>query len=411
MRVVRRASLVLGVVLIVAIAVGYVSRTSEMERARDLRLVNDAEVAASELAALVDTVTVAADAGRAPRPVADALATVVPDHGVCVISPAFTSCAGDGTMPSEELIAELERSRRNVAEAVEPHPARVTVYERRVTITANGPALSVVVELSIGPDATVWPTTFLPSGADANAFFDDGNLRQTAVPVPGATGVFVVAATEHDVALPSAEHLFYAVVFALSLVLLVLAGVTLVVEHRSLVERASFDRLTQLPNRSEFERRVEAVFATDEACCLLVFDLDGFKKVNDTYGHHVGDEVLKVIARRLRGSVRDRDVVARWGGDEFVVLLPGVSSAEMGARRARHIAEEVGGRTRIDGLGESLRVRTSVGVALWPEHGRDLDALVAAADRAMYEAKRSGTVTQVCAATGDPGVPGRLVSI
>jgi len=411
MRVVRRVSLLLGVVLIVAIAVGYLARTNELERSRDLRLVNEARIAASELAALVDTVSVASDAGRVPDVVAESLARVIPDHGVCAVSPAFTRCAGDGPLPPDDVIAEVERARRDVDLPVERRDAQVTVYERRVTIAADGPLLSIVVAVPVGADATVWPTTFLPAGATGTDFFDDGNLRQTAVAVPGATGVYVVAAGEREVALPTAEQLFYSVVFTLSVVLLVLAGVTLVMEHRGLVERASLDRLTQLPNRSEFERCVESAFADGESgACLLLFDLDGFKEVNDTYGHHVGDEVLKVIARRLRSSVRDGDLVGRWGGDEFVVLLPGVDSAEMGARRARAIAEEVAGRTRIDGVAEALRVKTSVGVALWPEHGRDLDTLVVAADRAMYEAKRTGTVTHVVATSTDPASPDHLVA-
>lgn len=410
MRIVRRASLILGVVLVVAIAVGYVTRTSELERARDLRLATTAEVAATELAALVDTVSVVAIAGGEPDVVARALAEVVPDHGVCAVSAEASSCAGGGRMPPSTVIADLELARSDV-DAPSGGP-RVTVYERRVTIAADGPMLSIVVEVPVGADATVWPTTFLPAGATGAGQFVDGNTLQTAVPVPGATGVYVVATAVRDVSLPSTERLVLGLGFALALAMLVVSGVTLLVEHRSLVERASLDQLTQLPNRSEFGRRAEAVFASDApGACLLVFDLDGFKGVNDTHGHHVGDELLKVIARRLRASVRDHDVVARWGGDEFVVLLVGVSSAEMGARRARQIAEAVAGRTRIDGVSAAIRVRTSVGVAMWPEHGRDLGALVIAADRAMYEAKRSGTVTRVGTASSDPSSSDRLMPI
>ena len=404
MRVVRRASQILSVMLIVAIAVGYLARTSELERARDLRLTTNAHVAAADLAALVDTVAVAAETGRDAEEVAVALARIAPDHGVCVVSTEATECAGGGDAPSDTVIDDRERARRNGGVDDGSSDATVTVYDRTVTIDADGPELSVLVDVPVRPGATVWPTTYLPSRHTGTDYVDDGNTRQTAVAVPGAVGVFMVAAGERDVALPPAEYQFYAVVFVLAVVLLVLAGITLFVEHRSLVERASVDRLTQLPNRAEFERAVTEEFGRggDQGACLLLFDLDGFKQVNDTYGHRAGDQVLQVIARRLRSSVRDGDLVARWGGDEFVVLLPGVTTAEMGARRARQLAEEVAGRTRLDGITESLRIRTSVGVALWPQHGRDLEELVVAADHAMYEAKRSGTVTHVCAAGAEP---------
>lgn len=404
MRIIRRASLILSVVLIVAIAVGFVTRTNELERARDLRLATHAEVAAAELAALVDTVRVAAEVGAEPDAVVAALAGVVPDHGVCAVSADAVACGGSGGRPADADVDAHQRAWQTDAEQVRGRDVHVTVYDRRVTVTAGGDSVSVLVEVPVSAGDTVWPTTYLPAGAGTTDYFDAGNTRQTAVAVDGAVGVYVVASAERAVALPAAEHHFYLVVFVLAVVLLVLAGVTLIVEHRNLVERASIDRLTQLPNRSEFERAVDQILAQDEehGACLLLFDLDGFKAVNDTYGHHAGDEVLRVIARRLRSSVRDGDLVARWGGDEFVVLLAGVSTAEMGARRARQLAEEVAGRTRIDGVPESLRIRTSVGVALWPDHGRDLDQLVLAADRAMYEAKRSGTVTHVCSAEADP---------
>ena len=396
--------MILSVILIVAIAVGYFARTSELERARDFRLTTAAQVAASELAALIGTVSVAAAIGDDAGDAAAALARVVPDHGVCVVSAEVTECAGAGGAPSDAVIGDRERARRDGAVAPGSRDVVVTVDDRSVTIDADGPELSVLVEVPVRSGATVWPTTYLPNRHTDTEFVDDGNTRQTAVGVPGVVGVFMVAAAERDVALPPAEYQFYAVVFALAVVLLVLAGITLVVEHRILVERASVDRLTQLPNRAEFERAVaeEMGRSGDQGACLLLFDLDGFKQVNDTYGHRAGDQVLQVIARRLRGSVRDGDMVARWGGDEFVVLLPGVTTAEMGARRARQLAEEIAGRTRIDGVTESLRIRTSVGVALWPEHGRDLDELVVAADHAMYQAKRSGTVTHVSAADVEP---------
>ena len=140
-----------------------------------------------------------------------------------------------------------------------------------------------------------------------------------------------------------------------------LAGATLVAEQRTLVERASFDPLTKLPNRGEFERRAVDVIANadrqDSEVCLLLFDLNGFKLVNDTYGHRAGDEMLRVVGSRLRKAVRDQDIVARWGGDEFVVMMPGIGDDEMGAKRAQQLADQVAGRTRLDGVQDALRVQ------------------------------------------------------
>jgi diguanylate cyclase (GGDEF)-like protein len=271
-------------------------------------------------------------------------------------------------------------------------------------LDAAGPMVSVVAQVPVNAvaergETSVWATTFLPSGTMVEEFAVEDGIRQIAVTVESAPGVFVVANTQDAVSLPKDERQFYLLIFSLAVILLVLAGATLVAEQRSLVERASFDPLTKLPNRGEFERRAaDAILAAerqDTGICLLLFDLNGFKLVNDTYGHAAGDEMLRVVGSRLRKAVRDHDIVARWGGDEFVVMMPGISDQEMGAKRAQQLADQVAGRTRIDGVADALRVRVSVGVAIWPSHGVELPALVEAADQAMYQAKREGETWHV----------------
>ena len=406
MQFVRRASLVFSLVLIVAIAVGYVARTAGLERDRDRGLTAAAEIGAARLTSIVDATTVAARSATEPQGAADALAGVDPDLGVCVVTDTTVACAGSGPMPTDDVIADTEMRRADV-DPDEPAPMPdVTVYDSLVTISAEGPAVSVLVSAPVDAmddssgSERVSAATLLPPGATPGGFAVDRGIRQTAAPVTDALGVYIVAAVPDDVQLPVDEYRFYVLIFSLAVLLLLLAGITLWFEQRSLLERASFDPLTKLPNRSEFERRAANLIAPSregDGACLMLFDLNKFKQVNDTHGHLVGDELLRVVGSRLRKAVRDDDVVARWGGDEFVVVMPGVTTEEMGSRRALELAEQVSGRTRLDGVAEALRVKVSVGVAIWPTHGVELDDLVIAADQAMYEAKRDGVTSRVAA--------------
>jgi diguanylate cyclase (GGDEF)-like protein len=178
--------------------------------------------------------------------------------------------------------------------------------------------------------------------------------------------------------------------------------------------QALHDGLTGLPNRTLFRDRVThaLVAARDEgrSVGVLIMDVDDFKDVNDTLGHHTGDMLLDQIGRRLVGQLRPSDTVARLGGDEFAVLLPGLSDAEEAMARALNL------RAALDvpfGLGELRQVHAeaSVGVALYPEHGDCADALIQHADVAMYEAKRARTGAEVYDAARDRYSPDRLALV
>jgi diguanylate cyclase (GGDEF)-like protein/PAS domain S-box-containing protein len=172
-----------------------------------------------------------------------------------------------------------------------------------------------------------------------------------------------------------------------------LADVTDRIEsRRDLQHRAQHDPLTGLPNRILLEDRFAMALAQaardDCHVGVLYVDLEGFKRVNETCGHDVGDELLCAVAARLRGAVRGTDTVARVGGDEFVVLLPGASHPEVTHRVASTIATALAAEIPVGQ--HRLRIVPSVGVAAYPHDGDTLAALLAAGDAAMVRARSAG---------------------
>jgi diguanylate cyclase (GGDEF)-like protein/PAS domain S-box-containing protein len=155
---------------------------------------------------------------------------------------------------------------------------------------------------------------------------------------------------------------------------------------------AHYDALTDLPNRALFSDRLQQALVAakrDKSHMALMFiDLDKFKPINDEFGHHVGDMLLKEAARRMQDCVRESDTVARIGGDEFVVLLPVIEEE----KDALLVAEKI--RTALNSLfilaGHSLGISSSSGIAVYPEHGKDESQLMKNADAAMYHAKKNG---------------------
>jgi diguanylate cyclase (GGDEF)-like protein len=165
--------------------------------------------------------------------------------------------------------------------------------------------------------------------------------------------------------------------------------------------RATYDALTGCRNRASIMQEIEVNVrngARGEGNAVVFVDLDGFKSINDRVGHAAGDEVLRVAADRLRDAVRSRDVVGRMGGDEFVVLCPGVSDDATALDVAQRIASVVAGPLTV-GDGTEV-IALSVGVAWSPSATDDADAIVARADEAMYAAKRAGDGVPVLARPG-----------
>ena len=153
---------------------------------------------------------------------------------------------------------------------------------------------------------------------------------------------------------------------------------------------ANHDSLTGLPNRNLLHDRLAHIIARrrEGMAAVLFLDLDRFKLINDSYGHKVGDELLKEVARRLAACLRNEDTVSRLGGDEFVVLLEELPGVDAAATIAGKIADHLAEPLTIDG--HELPVAASIGIALYPRDGRDPQDLLKNADTAMYRAKEAG---------------------
>lgn len=162
--------------------------------------------------------------------------------------------------------------------------------------------------------------------------------------------------------------------------------------HTAALEfQATHDPLTGLPNRTLFFDRLNHTFLAAQrekvSFALLSIDLNRFKEINDTLGHHFGDLLLQQVGSRLSGSLRLSDTVARIGGDEFALILPGVE-IEGGVLAAQKIQKAL--RPSIQMEGYSVSIGASIGIALFPEHGTETEILMRRADAAMYAAKQSG---------------------
>ena len=162
--------------------------------------------------------------------------------------------------------------------------------------------------------------------------------------------------------------------------------------REQLKDLASHDALTGLPNRRLFCDRFEVAFANatrnGNKLAVISLDLDNFKEINDGYGHEVGDLVLAEASRRLTASLRKGDTVARFGGDEFVLLLSGIRGAADATEVAAKIVE--GFKAPFAVSGHSVSFHASLGIALYPDDGADLASLLRKSDEALYFVKAHG---------------------
>ncbi len=180
----------------------------------------------------------------------------------------------------------------------------------------------------------------------------------------------------------------------------------------ALEHQALHDALTDLPNRvllhDRLQQAIRAAQRDQTVVALLIMDLDRFKEVNDTFGHHTGDQLLEQLGERLGSVLRGSDTIARLGGDEFAVLLP-TATLEDAHHIAGRLLELLKEPFSLGGL--QLEIDASIGIALSPEHGTDADTLLRRADVAMYIAKRNGSGHALYSAEQDQHSPMRLALV
>lgn len=158
------------------------------------------------------------------------------------------------------------------------------------------------------------------------------------------------------------------------------------------------DQLTGLPNRSaltqHLEQKINNLLPNEQAFALAFIDLDGFKDVNDRHGHHMGDSLLRMVAKRLANNLRVDDLIARFGGDEFVIFLDGHFNARLAEESLTRLISKLSEPFNVDGV--SLQVSASIGVTFYPQSAViEPDQLIRQADHAMYQAKLAGR-NQLC---------------
>jgi diguanylate cyclase (GGDEF)-like protein len=162
-------------------------------------------------------------------------------------------------------------------------------------------------------------------------------------------------------------------------------------EMDEILSMALTDSLTQLPNRTHLENQIEKSIAraqrNNKIAAMLFIDLDNFKQVNDIQGHKAGDQLLVSVGQILKSKLRPYDTLARWGGDEFVILIPDLSDAQQARRIGEKLMVAVNEEHAID---QHLRTTMSIGIALYPNDATSTESLLIQADKALYHAKAQG---------------------
>ena len=190
----------------------------------------------------------------------------------------------------------------------------------------------------------------------------------------------------------SMQELYIKILFISIVLLLFIFSIYITINNNKLRFMAHYDKLTSLPNRAYFYIELEHEFKrakrSNAKFAVMFIDLDGFKQVNDTYGHDVGDLLLIDVSRRLLSCVRDVDITARLGGDEFTITLVDIKNENDALSVANKIIKKLGQNFIIKK--NIINIGASIGISIYPDYAQDSDEIIKQADDAMYEAKENG---------------------
>ncbi|MFN3256557.1 MAG: diguanylate cyclase [Ilumatobacter sp.] len=413
MRLVRLAALFGSLVLLAATTVSLVNRRAENRTEQLTRVETAADIVSVDISSNIESARVAVELaglgavvdGADRAGLARDVARLFDGADACV-GASSTDCSGTDLFPLDltgELSSESGASDGAVVAVDAASGAVLFVYRPAV----SGAAVTSVLRVPVAALARASTTELATSQGAAVvidvASRDTGDSRNDPTVIDGERVVLVTigdpfvdgsvtirTSIDAEVGLAAGSPGRYGTLLALGTVLLALAGWTFLAERKSLEKRATTDELTGLVNRREFERVAsEGLDMADRfgtGLCVMVIDLNGFKQINDTLGHQFGDLVLKASSERLVAAVRDTDVVGRWGGDEFVIMLPGLEDRTAVRNSAERISRTL---SESPVVGDTM-MTASIGAAIFPRHGTTLDALMRAADVAMYGAKTTG---------------------
>ncbi len=340
-----------------------------------------------------------------------AAAYISPDTNELVIS---NSTALPGLPDGQKAIVHFEVSMTTFADISSDPSITFLIVDATTGTTLADSSRSATTDAAAPADENRDFAELVRSGR-AGGVATVGNLRvafehRESTPSNANDWYIIAAAPAVDTGLTTYFGFWTLFLVGAALALLVLALASFRSYQRRLEQAALTDALTSLPNRNLLGDNVKQALAARRRhggeVAVLVIDLDRFKEVNDTLGHHVGDQLLVAIGPRIRSVLRDGDTIARLGGDEFGLLLPGVHGSAEAIDVANRILVKLSEPFQINGV--ILEVEASIGIAIAPQHGDDYTELLQHADKAMYGAKLAGLGASLYATPLDPHGQRRL---